>query len=80
MTWLTPPPDRLGVRDPRSYVRMPAGGREIDLNGLDGAFWRRCLRDGCVVEGAAPKADVAKQPAASTAVPVAEPAAEGTKS
>ncbi len=62
MAWLIPPPDRLGVRDPRSRVRMPATGREVDLSGPDAAFWRRCLRDGCVVEGKAPKVSDALVP------------------
>lgn len=53
--WLKPPPGRVGVRDPSSFVRMPAGGREVDLAGPDGRYWRRCLRDKDVIQGEAPK-------------------------
>ena len=65
--WLKPAEGRIGLRDPRSFVRMPEGGREINLNGPDGKFWRLALRDGGAVEGAPPGS--AGQGKAETPVP-----------
>ena len=62
-----PPDGRVGLRDPRTLVRMPATGREVNMAGPDGAYWRRALRMGAVVEGEKPAP--AKAPDAAPATP-----------
>lgn len=49
MTLLKPASPELIVRDPFTKDILPVDGKEIDLTGPSGKYWRRRIADGDVV-------------------------------
>lgn len=73
---IKPAPGRLGLPDPRTMMRLPIDGRNVDLRGRDGAYWRRALRDGDVVDATPAPAPAEAPPAPEAAPPAVEAPAE----